>query len=744
MEEFVLARNLAEALSEAKTRLPPLSSNHAKLRPVFESFALSIGLTDSKLRVLDICDEGGDVSKRLSHFIYHIYPANEIYRGQINSRVKYLIRALTGADPKEVEAGTFSLLTGDLPEYMLPLLRVLPRDVPQGHLRQNRHHAETRLQYRLSRNGLQLLSGCLDVHKQYRITSLKELLCEHSVHIIKACEKLFGKAVRNRLAPRISGLRRQLGLRLNATHPISLVKEKWPPTLRREWEVYAKKAINDNSGDMELAEAEAFGFELNEVKSSTIEQREKLMGAALGHILPHARSLGIIDFGVGDLLRIEHGVINLNGKEVPNDFNPLVEFFCQHERARFSDRKRNNRDSVTFCRLLTTVRRIGIYNGKAHLVEAFSRAYSKRRLDRGTKEARKARRLATYPCSLIDRKIELLEPAFDGIIKTGAFKREVGERNLDEANANFSFCVYYIALLVLRFLGYRQQCLRYCRLNENIIFNKDGSITLFWPKGRIKNKKTIRVVLDAKKRPYQKRLVRILWAYYRKVYPYANEFNARCGNLGLSNNQFFLHINIHNEYTYFPEGDRGATMLYLWWTRLSEKYMKFDELGVSNRVPFNPHFLRALCINWMKDDLGLSDDDIAEAVGDTVEVVRAAYISRERVYDATPITDKIADRYREREEKELGLQERLKQIDEEHKAEVLRLRQEAENWKQVAHRFEKSSVPLEAEVSYLRAANQKLSETVQDQADLIFELTSRIDRLNSSGDEVKKRRVKIA
>jgi hypothetical protein len=82
---------------------------------------------------------------------------------------------------------------------------------------------------------------------------------------------------------------------------------------------------------------------------------------------------------------------------------------------------------------------------------------------------------------------------FDRIVKAGSFKREVADRALYEALADFNFCGYYVALLVLRFLGHRQQCLRDCKIGENITFNRDGSITLFWPKDKIKNRSRSRL-----------------------------------------------------------------------------------------------------------------------------------------------------------------------------------------------------------------------------------------------------------
>jgi hypothetical protein len=192
-------------------------------------------------------------------------------------------------------------------------------------------------------------------------------------------------------------------------------------------------------------------------------------------------------------------------------------------------------------------------------------------------------------------------------------------------------------------------------------------------------------------------------------------------------------------------------VFYSWWASLTEKHMKFGELDIEDRLPFNPHFLRTLCINWMKDVLGLSDEEIAEAVGDTVEVVRSEYISKERVYDATPITDKIAEILQKREEEELGLKQQLKQEEEKHKAEVIVLKQEKADLKQAAEQPQKRVVTLEAEAAATLVSRLSDQAIIREQAGLISELATQISELNAKNgeltaslDAVKRKRVKVA
>jgi hypothetical protein len=745
MEErdFVLTRRLDAALSDAMARDPSLESVCDKLNCVFEAYALSIGTVKAKLRVLDICNELADISKPLRRFVYNVYPASDKYKGEINSRIKKIIRALTGAEEEQIKRGEFSVLIENVPEYMRPMLVHLARERPEGPPRA-KSDDEARLQWPLTEAGLRYLSACIDVHRKYQPLTLEALLCEHSVSVLNSLESLFGKKACSTLARFNTGIRKRLGMELPDKQTVTLSREFWPSTLRAEWEVYIKKAVTDGSGDRELADVEDFGFKVGAVRQSTVESRESTMGIALGYIVPHALSLGMEDFGVEDLLKIEHGERIYNSLKIPHDFNTLVEYYRQCEKSRSSDRKRSNRDSVSFEAFLSAIKRLGIYTGKAHLVESFGNAYRKQMRDTDTTEARKALRLASYPCVLVDDRIERLSQKFDETIKSGAFRKEPDKRNLNDADAAFNFCVYYPALLVLRYLGYRQQALRDCKVGENITFNRDGSITFFWPKDKVKNKKPIKVVLDAKKRPYQKRLVSALWSYYRNVYPYIRQWSAHRGNLGLIDNQFFIHTNVHAEYECFPKGRRGGNILYRWWTYLSESHLEFDELGIENRLPFNPHFLRALCINWMKDVLGLSDEEIAEAVGDTVKVVRAAYISRERVVDATRVTDRIAEILQKREEKEVGLNEQLKLEEEKHKAEVIVFQQEKAEFKQAVEQAQKRIIALEAEAAASRAARAGDQATIREQAILIGELATRLSDLTASDDAIKKRRAKVS
>lgn len=730
MGPLILVLNLSEALSDAERLDPSVASARRKLRLVFEAYALSIGLTDSKLRVRDICTDRADVDHRLCNFVTRKYPATEKYRGQILSRIRKLIKSLTGMTAEQVSADGITIVTRDIPGYMQPIVPLLPRDNLVGERRSPRS-VEDRSQALLSKAGLYFLSACLDVHKNFGIDCLEDLLCGHNLDILRSCKKLSGGNSADGFGALAGRIRKAFNLLLPERQLVSLRKEFWPTKLRSQWDMYYEKAARDPSDDEELlATAEEFDFKVNRLKKRTLEVCEEVLQLALGRIVPHALTLGMKNFGIEELLRIKHGVRIRKGVKIPFDFNPLIEVFREHERKRSSTKKRRNHDSRAFEQFISTLKRIGLYTGHAHLVESFNKTYGHRKLDNQTKKERKTLQLAVYSRPWLDAKIDELEHRFYEVIRQGTFKIDPGKRNANDAHADFRFCLFYIALLVLRYFGYRQQCLRCCTVGENIIFNSDGTITFWWPKTLVKNKRNLKAVLDGKKRPYQKKVVNALWAYYRKIYPYVMKLNAANGALGLIENQFFVRFNKQHQYVRFGTDKMGGKEFYNFWTNQSELHLELDKLDVEERPPFNPHFLRAFCINWMKEDLGLSDEDIAEAVGDTVKIVRSEYINKDRIFDATAITDKIAKIYEEREREELNLKEQLKLMEQAHSVETTQLRQAAEEWMNQAKRAEERAINLESELAAVRFTTEGLNTTVQEQSRLISEL---FEKLNQKG-----------
>jgi predicted transcriptional regulator len=77
--------------------------------------------------------------------------------------------------------------------------------------------------------------------------------------------------------------------------------------------------------------------------------------------------------------------------------------------------------------------------------------------------------------------------------------------------------------------------------------------------------------------------------------------------------------------------------------------MDFSDVR-STKLHFHPHFLRGVCCDWMKYDLKMDWEEIAQVLGDTEWTVRKDYIDEWQVKSATEAFARIS---KEREEFQL-------------------------------------------------------------------------------------------
>lgn len=191
-----------------------------------------------------------------------------------------------------------------------------------------------------------------------------------------------------------------------------------------------------------------------------------------------------------------------------------------------------------------------------------------------------------------------------------------------QTRQNMNFLLFFVQLVTLRYMGYRQQSLVNCVIGENIFFNSDKSITLHFDV--TKNNKRIHMDLTENRRYSHSMLLDTLNLFYRKVYPFILRHSEDLKG------QFFVSPSGHKQgFRSF----KGETDFGNFFKRGVTKFLGVDLLPLNLQHEIHPHFFRGLCIDWMKTDLHMTNEEIAEVIGDDPATLNT-YVDKNRVYDA--------------------------------------------------------------------------------------------------------------
>jgi hypothetical protein len=196
--------------------------------------------------------------------------------------------------------------------------------------------------------------------------------------------------------------------------------------------------------------------------------------------------------------------------------------------------------------------------------------------------------------------------------------------------------MFFVWLVTLRYMGYRQQCLVNCIIGENFIVKPDGSIILRFDK--TKNRKRIRMELNESRRWSHGLLWDTLTLYYKKVYPYLVK---QSGNT-LDGQLFVAPAGRAASFKPF----RGHTYFYRLFVEGRDLFMDVDGLDQSVRRSLHPHFLRGLCTDWMVLVLKMTCVEAAEVLGISPIVLEREYLSQDREHDAGQMFDNVYTRHR--------------------------------------------------------------------------------------------------
>ncbi len=360
-----------------------------------------------------------------------------------------------------------------------------------------------------------------------------------------------------------------------------------------------------------------------------------------------------------DLLVLDSRSIESKGKVVGTEyFNRLVEPYAAAEKARSkAGWKEENFDSVSYLHFLDALFSIARYNGEFDLAAEFRKRVTVRR-DKKTLRNRQRRKKQRFPRNWVDAEILRLKGEFDRAIKKKTF---VGDKR------HLRVCLFLPQLVVMRYLGYRQQCLRRCLIGRNIKFGKDGSVSFYYARDEIKNKVVIDQTFDAdscSEIPELLLTLDVLTSYYRVFLPTVralspDDYEERMGRMffavparGKASLIQRAPVDEKSQSTQEAEGDDRCSNFTYWFTEMAHGLMNFDGLADFPHE-FNPHLLRGHCCDWLRKDLGWLWEEVAKAMGDREETLKSEYYEEdEREQSSSPYI-KYNDKLRaEREQKE--------------------------------------------------------------------------------------------
>lgn len=687
-QTFVPTANIIPLVDDNYLKDSPTGKVFGKVEGYLKDYAESIGTTPRKLMVKEVFDQAGEIHPKFMRFIDKIprLPKQtekrwKSYRSEIRANVRNLSKNLYGIGGKKArKRPDDDLLLKRVPEALKVVLPYLPR---QSYAK--KEAKDKRLRAPLTDTGVVLLSAILNTWERNGLTTCEELFVGSVSDLYKEIRKLSASANAETLISRACNMSRWLGFEKPKPELKAVELDKWPPTLRREWEKFRLLAEQGVTPEMAV-EAKEGKYSVKKLVKTSFAGYEVAVGRALWVIRPEG------DMGLLDLIRVVPREGSEPGDGKPKEHNHLVDIFRASERAKRGRNKAVGFDSGQFEQFVTAIKSAAARNGYGRHIKQFSEAYPVC-LDDEAKEGHKRAKKAGIPLKWVDEQIAKLHKRFEQIVKSGSFKRTPGR--YFESRRNLLLVMFFTWLVTLRYMGYRQQCLVNCVLGVNFIFNPDGSITLRFDK--TKNRKRIRMDLNESRRRNHGLLWDTLTLYYKKVYPYLVRESG-----DTLRGQLFVRptrgrsFRPFKQYTVSPRSSiKEGTEFHRAFCRARDLFMNVDDLEPAMRRLLHPHFLRGLCTDWMVLVLKMTCEQAAEVLGINTEVLEKEYLQQDREHDAGVMFDIV--NARERAEQANGeLHSRINDV----------LEKVDKTQEKIVAEKDRQIEALQAEVASLRARQQ--------------------------------------
>ncbi len=596
----------AEAARVVKANLP-------KVKRVFEGFAVEMKKASlMRLSILDLVSNQADLSPGFIHYVDKLDKPKD--KAVVKSRVRSLLRLAVATDCYgQGLAVRRDLVRESLPPWMEPLWHVLPR-------------CETGL----TNKGRHVLGILLHVSSAYQVGSLEELLVQRADDLAFAIREVYESPAWKNLDAALSQLRRKLGLsHQKGSDGKSLPLSEWPPIFKRQWDEFEEAARLDPDDEL-VDKAEAHGIKLRRLEESTLKRYRDAVAKAL-RVMPWSG-----DLGLKDLLRVSEITVEEDGEADKRYVNELVEVYRTQQKALVTPSKRANKDSVAFVSFVSALKTMAAFHGMFVLRKQFHAAYRPRH-DEGTRVRKREIKKAAFSAEFIDGHIDRLWGEFRHVVRNGSFKSDEKSMRL---------CLFFVVFLTLRFMGFRQQAVRDCKLDENLFFSSGGSVVTFtWPRWRVKNKRPIVIKLEREVDTTHKLLIAALSLFRKHVYDFIVENRAED-----LHGRFFVKQNCSGRFVAFRE----HTGFYQWFCNATLEFLPMRGVLKGRKQGLHPHFMRGYAIDWLLD-YGLSAGEVADLMNISEQMVRQVYAGRERAVNTRAALDSLQVKRLDREALRSGI-----------------------------------------------------------------------------------------
>ncbi len=635
-----LSRPFVELINERHREKPGLrlESDLKQVNVVLVSYAHAVGTNLGNLSVLHVC---ADSTRPHPNLIKHIdsMEKDKKYIGQNISRLRKLIRNLPWpGGTKSDEEQKPVILEECLPPYLQEIWFLLTRITGSVRIGKTKDELKDyRMTLPLTLRSLAFGLALLKVSNTYNISDARSLLEDGTSLIYSTIRTDNPRRIWSNLYSNFDKFREKvrdhLGYVVEKKPKISLLLEELPEPLQSQIRTYKDRARHGFKSDWEIVKLAKtrYKLELGRHSKETIEGYEEKLLFGLGYI---SREMSIHVSDIRELLKLQHREVEIDGILNQEQYSPLVDRYRNRALGVASDRKDPEFDSTVFGLFIKGVAAIAAFNGFLQLRKLFLTAYDVS-LDEDSKKKRKNLKKETFDRPWLNKQIERLKLEFHRIVKEGSFKNKPNGSLSPEARRDLNLCLFYVALLALRFLGVRQQSIRSCELGKNIIFVANKHITFLWT--TTKNGKGIKHELNINDHDNtHKDLIEGVWTFYKKVYPYISGISISDRPLHVIDElkqrvagQFFLYCAPDGLCNKFD----GESHFSTWFVRQAHLFLDFEGKPIS--ISLNPHFLRAMFGDWLRLELEFSKEQAAEMAADSEDVFESEYITHPNIFDAT-------------------------------------------------------------------------------------------------------------
>jgi hypothetical protein len=489
MRTLDLTQPFINLIAEAKKNNPAskLAVSLSKVTAPLKSYAASLNLTLDELSLLHVCTGGGDIHPGLKKHIGRLN-LTDTYKGQHLSRLRSLIEALLRPETTDVQPALEPLPLGEQsPEPLRTLWPFLPR--PRSASIHARHverevYLRDRVTMPLSAHGICLALAIMKVSRQHNICSIEILFEEYAGEVVDVIRRDNHPSKWISLTTAFYTIRRivreSMGYEVTAATPAKLTVDQLPEPLRTKVLLYQERARFGfkTDGRIKVQAKTKYDLDLSKQTEETISNYTEIICMGVGYL---PREMYGESLDVRDFLRLVDREVEVDEIKIKELYNPLVDYYRQREQARHSDRKESGFDSGCFSQFICAITAVAAFNGHLQLRKLFLKEY-KLVLDSDSKERHKLAKKETFDRPWLDGQIRRLTDRFKQIAAEGSFKSESGGILSKAGRRNLNLCLFYVALVTLRYLGVRQQCMRDCLLGKNIIFVGPMAVTFYWSK----------------------------------------------------------------------------------------------------------------------------------------------------------------------------------------------------------------------------------------------------------------------